>query len=168
MTTDPIEPPRLDPETGLSNAEVYEIKLPNGEMVRFDEQSRMLCKAKRRDGQLCKAPAVTGMRVCKLHGAKSPQAKQAARIRFADMAAPAMAKTFQLMMNAGSENTQLNAASSILDRTGYGRQQVVEAADAKQLLYQRLLAAQVGPESEADAEAITETPEQPQPEEETE
>ena len=164
MAQDPIEPPRLDPETGLSNAEVYELKLPNGDMVRFDEQSRMLCKAKRRDGELCKAPAVTGMRVCKLHGAKSPQAKQAARIRFADMAAPAMAKTFQLMMNANSENTQLSAASSILDRTGYGRQQVVEAADAKHLLYQRLLAAQVGPETEAE----TETPEEDHPEEEQE
>lgn len=165
MAQDPIEPPRIDPETGLSNAEVYELKLPNGDMVRFDEQSRMLCKAKRRDGELCKAPAVTGMRVCKLHGAKSPQAKQAARIRFADMAAPAMAKTFQLMMNATSENTQLNAASSILDRTGYGRQQVVEAADAKHLLYQRLLAAQVGPETED--EEVTQTHKE-EPEEEQE
>lgn len=166
MAQDPIEPSRLDPETGLSNAKVYELKLPNGDIARFDEQSRMLCRAKRRDGELCKAPAVTGMRVCKLHGAKSPQAKQAARIRFADMAAPAMAKTFQLMMNANSENTQLNAASSILDRTGYGRQQVVEAADAKHLLYQRLLAAQVGPETEEEAATPEEAEEHPEEEQE--
>ena len=79
------------------------------------------------------------------------------------MAAPAMAKTFQLMMNAKSENTQLNAASSILDRTGYGRQQVVEAGDAKELLFQRLLAAQADladiPEETAD------TPPEKEPEE---
>lgn len=134
------------PWRSLSEAEVYEVELPNGEMVRFDQYSRMLCKAERRDGELCKAPAVTGMRVCKMHGAKAPQVKEAARIKFADMAAPAMAKTFQLMMNADSENIQLNAASSILDRTGYGRQQVVKAGDAKQLLYQRLLDAQPDPD----------------------
>lgn len=150
MSTDNPEPLEQDetpkrPEKWdrpLSSAEEYAITLPNGFTVRFDAMNRMLCNAQRRDKSLCKSPAMTGMKVCRMHGAKAPQAQEAARIKFADMAAPAMAKTFQLMMNGDSHSIQLRAASSILDRTGYGRQQVVEAGDAKQLLYQRLLAMQ--------------------------
>lgn len=137
---DPIEPPRLDPDTGLSNAPVQEIALAEGISIRLDAQGRLLCKAKRRDGQLCKAPAVAGMRVCKLHGGKSPQAKNAAKLRLAELVNPAIATLAREMTQADKSADKQRAANSLLDRAGYGRVQRMEVADAKELLLQRLLA----------------------------
>lgn len=45
------------------------------------------CSAKRRNGEACKAWAVAGMKVCRMHGGASPQAKAAAQRRLAEAAA---------------------------------------------------------------------------------
>ena len=70
----------------LSDAPVTEVPQPNGNVIRLDQQGRMLCKAKRRDGELCKSPAVTGMLVCRIHGASSRQSKNMRKLRLAELA----------------------------------------------------------------------------------
>jgi len=77
--------------------------------------------------------------VCRMHGGSTPQAKNAVKLRLADLAAPAVAQIAKLMVNAENEAVRLKAAESVLDRSGHGRQTKVEVEDAKALLYERLL-----------------------------
>lgn len=144
VTPDPIEPPRLDPETGLSNAPVHEVGLPGGKTLRLDEQGRLLCKAKRKDGELCKSPTVTGMLVCRLHGGRSPQARNAVKLRLAELVQPALATLAREMVNADKSADMQRAANSILDRAGVSRVQRIETEDAKEILLQRILELRAG------------------------
>lgn len=123
----------------LSDAPVTEISQPNGNVVRLDQQGRMLCKAKRRDGELCKSPAVTGMLVCRIHGASSRQSKNMRKLRLSELADPAIATLAREMAQADKSADRQRAANSILDRAGYGRHQTVSVDDAKDELYQRIL-----------------------------
>jgi hypothetical protein len=43
-----------------------------------------------RTGQPCKKAAITGMRVCRTHGGAAPQVREAARLRLALLADPAV------------------------------------------------------------------------------
>lgn len=54
---------------------------------RRDKQGRLLCTANRKSGGLCTGPRVKGHRVCRMHGAGSPQARAKAAGRLADEAA---------------------------------------------------------------------------------
>lgn len=123
----------------LSDAPVTEVPQPNGNVIRLDQQGRMLCKAKRRDGELCKSPAVTGMLVCRIHGASSRQSKNMRKLRLAELADPAIATLAREMAQADKSADRQRAANSILDRAGYGRHQTVSVDEAKDQLYQSIL-----------------------------
>lgn len=123
----------------LSEAPVTEYQAENGEIIRIDQQGRVLCHAHRRDKKLCMNPRVTGMKVCRLHGGSTQAAKNSAKIRLAELVNPAIATLAREMTQADSSADKQRAANSILDRAGYGRQHVVQAADAQDILYERLL-----------------------------
>lgn len=123
----------------LSEAPVTEYRAENGEVIRIDQQNRVLCHAKRKDGQLCKSPAITGMKVCKMHGGSTKAAKRGAALRLAELVNPAIATLAREMANADKSADKQRAANSILDRAGYGRHQVIEASDSREILRQGLL-----------------------------
>lgn len=161
-----LKQPGPDPASGetedwrrpLSDAPVHERSDGHGNIIRTDSQNRRLCHARRRDGELCKSPAVVGMRVCRVHGGSSQRAKNSARMRLTELVAPAIATLAREMAQADKSADRQRAANSILDRGGFGRQQKVDVTDAKELLVQRILdmkAADDGaeiPENEGDNE----------------
>ena len=124
----------------LSDKPVVEIDLPNGEKLRVDGTGRILCNAHRGDGQLCKAPAIGGLKKCRMHAGMSKTSRQAARLKLAEAAQPAIAKLISLMGRAQSEAVQQRAADSLLDRAGYGRHSTIDVEEAKGLLLNKMLA----------------------------
>lgn len=121
----------VDPETGITTI---------GDGTRIDSQGRLLCSAKsKRSGELCKSPCVTGMRVCRMHGGSSPQARNKAKLRLTELVDPAIATLGRVMVSGSSDSAKLRAANSILDRAGWGRVHKFEGGDARELLHQRLL-----------------------------
>lgn len=123
----------------LSDAPVREFRAENGDVIRIDKQNRVLCHAKRKDGELCKSPAITGMKVCKMHGGSTKAAKRGAALRLAELVNPAIATLAREMANADKSADKQRAANSILDRAGYGRHQVIEASDSREILRQGLM-----------------------------
>lgn len=112
---------------------------PVNDPPRVDEQGRLLCHATTRDGEPCKSPCVTGMKVCRMHGGSSPQAKRKARLRLAELVDPAIATLARIMVDqTAKESDRIRAADSVLDRAGWGRSTSVEVADAKEVLVERL------------------------------
>lgn len=108
--------------------------------TRIDAQNRVLCMARSKaSGELCKAPAVTGARVCRIHGGSSPQAQQRSKLRLQALVDPAIATLAKEMTTAEKSRDRLSAANSVLDRAGYARVARVDLADAREMLVQRLL-----------------------------
>lgn len=107
---------------------------------RYDDQNRRLCHAKsQRSGELCRAPAMAGQRVCRVHGGSTPQAKQAAKLRLASLVNPAIGTLAREMTRADRSADRQRAANSILDRAGIGRVQHIDnVADSKELLFEML------------------------------
>lgn len=106
---------------------------------RVDDHNRVLCSAHAsRTGELCRAPAMHGQRVCRLHGGGTQASKAKARLRLASLVDPAIATLAREMVNATTSRDRQRAANSILDRSGWGRVTKVEAVDARQVLLQRL------------------------------
>ncbi|MCV7396021.1 HGGxSTG domain-containing protein [Mycobacterium paraseoulense] len=76
------------------------------------------CKAHKKTGEQCKNAAITGSTVCRFHGGAAKHVKMAARARL-ENAADRMAKhLLGLATDAQSENVQLAATNSALDRAG--------------------------------------------------
>lgn len=112
------------------------------QQVRVDEQNRRLCSAtSKRSGEMCRAPAMKGQNVCRLHGGASSQARRKAKLRLMELVDPAIATLAREMAQADKSADKQRAANSILDRAGFGRQQSVEVDDARAMLLQRILAA---------------------------
>ena len=80
------------------------------------------CHAHRTDGEPCKAQAIKGMQVCRVHGGSSPQAKQAnARRMLAELVGPALTQLKTIVDNPKTPPAvKLAAVRDILDRTGHG------------------------------------------------
>lgn len=115
---------------------------PDTKPFRYDQQNRLLCTAmSRRSGELCKAPAMKGQRVCRVHGGASSQARRKAKLRLMELVDPAIATLAREMTQADKSADKQRAANSILDRAGFGRQQQVEVDDARALLLQQILKA---------------------------
>lgn len=96
------------------------------------------CTAHARTGKQCGNRAVPGATVCKFHGGAAPQVQRKARMRLAELAAPAIATLANEMVKADRSADRQRAANSILDRAGYGRTTRIEAADARDALIERL------------------------------
>jgi hypothetical protein len=107
---------------------------------RVDDNNRVLCSAHAsRTGELCRAPAMHGQRVCRLHGGGTQASKAKAKLRLAGLVDPAIATLAKEMVNPDTTSrARQSAANSILDRAGWGRVTKVEAVDARALLLQRL------------------------------
>jgi hypothetical protein len=76
------------------------------------------CTAIKKDGVRCGNPARHGTNVCGFHGASAPQVQRKAKERL-ELAADRMAKhLLDLAIDAESENVQLSAVNSALDRAG--------------------------------------------------
>lgn len=118
----PIE--RVDPQTG----------------ERYDLQGRRLCSAQRSSGRgPCRAPAVTGMRVCRTHGGSAPQAKKKAALRLLELVDPAIATLAREMVQADGSADRQRAANSILDRAGVPRvTKEIGTDDSRAVLLTRL------------------------------
>ncbi len=89
--------------------------------MRSDAAGRRLCTATTRQGNPCKAPAVTGAMVCRMHGGSSPQVKEKAhRLVLEELVGPALVRLKQLVEDDSTPAAvQLGAVRDILDRTGY-------------------------------------------------
>jgi hypothetical protein len=108
--------------------------------ARYDEGNRLMCSAKsKRSGELCRAPAIRGSNVCRMHGGAAPQTARKAKLRLLELVDPAIATLAREMTQADASGDRQKAANSILDRAGWGRVQKVETTDARDLLLQRLL-----------------------------
>jgi hypothetical protein len=86
----------------------------------------MVCKARRSDGQPCRAPAIKGGRVCRSHGGATKHIREAANKRIEELVLPAVGKLRVLMLRGESHAIQLKAAESILDRAGIVATQQVD------------------------------------------
>lgn len=139
-----------------SEAPEVTVLLGGGQEARQDLYGRVLCSAHRRDGKLCKSPAVKGLKVCRMHGAGAPQVRNAAKLRLQELVNPAIATLAREMTTADKSADKQRAANSILDRAGFGRASRVEVEDAKDQLYQKLLEyAEDNQAIEEDLEAAT-------------
>jgi len=86
------------------------------------------------------APAMRGQNVCRAHGGAASAAKRAAKLRLAALVEPAIATLAREMADrSNTSRDKQTAANSLLDRAGWGRVTKIEAADARELLFQRLL-----------------------------
>lgn len=107
--------------------------------LRFDDQGRRLCHARRRGTtDLCRAPAMQGQNVCRNHGGANPQAKNRAKLRLLELVDPAIKTLAKEMRKADKSADRQAAANSILDRAGWGRVAKIETHDARDLLVARL------------------------------
>lgn len=91
------------------------------EAPRIGPNGARLCGARRTNGEPCNAPAMTGQRVCRMHGGSSPQAKRKAALRLVELIDPAIATLAREMVQADSSADRQRAANSILDRAGVPR-----------------------------------------------
>ncbi len=96
--------------------------------MRSDAAGRRLCTATTRQGNPCKAPAVTGAMVCRMHGGSSPQVKEKAhRLVLEELVGPALVRLKQLVEDDSTPAAvQLGAVRDILDRTGYKAPALIE------------------------------------------
>lgn len=84
-----------------------------------------LCTAKSKQGnRLCKQHAIPGGTVCHYHGGGAPQVKAKARERLAALVDPAITTLGRLVSQSDNDHIALAASKDVLDRTGYGPDQV--------------------------------------------
>jgi len=113
-------------------------------------------------GQRCGNPALPGGTVCGFHGGKAPQVKRKAALRLAALVDPAVATLAKEMTKADRSADRQRAANSILDRAGISRTPDLDAATARAILVERLIALRTPPpaldppDNVMDAEIIEE------------
>jgi hypothetical protein len=86
----------------------------------------MVCTAHRQDGQPCRAAAIRGARVCKVHGGMAGHVREAARLRLERLVEPSIGTLREIMLRGESHTVRLKAAESILDRAGIVAEQKIE------------------------------------------
>lgn len=85
------------------------------------DDTRRCTATANRTGERCKAPAIKGHNVCRVHGGASPQVVRTAKQRLLELASPAVAALQEVLTNPETDNaTKVRAALGILDRTGHG------------------------------------------------
>jgi hypothetical protein len=79
-----------------------------------------ICAAHRStDGEPCRAHAITGSRVCVVHGGRAPQVKMAAEERIRALVSPSLDRIQRTIADNANPQLALAAARDILDRAGY-------------------------------------------------
>jgi hypothetical protein len=91
--------------------------------MRTDSQGRRLCSSTAKStGKPCRAPAVAGATVCRLHGAAkgTPARDKADHLVLSQLVGPALARLKQLVESADTHDAVvLGAIREILSRSGY-------------------------------------------------
>lgn len=105
-----------------------------------DPTEHPTCTAKNRQGNRCARRPIPGGTVCRMHGGAAPQVRRRANLRLLELVDPAIATLAREMTAADKSADRQRAANSILDRSGLGRTSKVEVDDAKQLLFDRIMA----------------------------
>lgn len=77
----------------------------------------MNCTAHKQNGQACKAPAIRGANVCRVHGGSAPQVKAAARRRLLELIDPALVRLGEAL-DSDDERIRIQAIREVLSRTG--------------------------------------------------
>ncbi|MBZ5739770.1 hypothetical protein [Nocardioides mangrovi] len=74
-----------------------------------------------RTGERCKAPAIKGGNVCRMHGGALPQVRKKAAERLQEMVEPALVELNKILAREDtSDADKLRAIQMVLDRTGHG------------------------------------------------
>jgi hypothetical protein len=95
----------------------------------MDERRQCTAKSKQSQ-QRCKRAPVPGLNVCKIHGGGTQAAQSTAKVRLAALVDPAI-RTLVYAMSKREKQLQqaLQAANSVLDRTGHGTKSTLEVVD---------------------------------------
>lgn len=73
-----------------------------------------------RTGERCKAPAIKGGSVCRVHGGAAAHVKKAAKDRLLELVEPALSALHKVLADKDTDDTvKVRAALGILDRTGF-------------------------------------------------
>lgn len=108
------------------------------------------CNGHNRQGGPCGNPALPGAPVCHWHGGEAPQVKRKAALRLLALVDPAIATLAKEMTKAEKSADRQRAANSILDRAGVSRTPNQDAATARTLLVERLIALRDAPPPELE------------------
>lgn len=99
------------------------------------------CKARRKNGQPCKNPPITGGAVCRMHGGGAPQVKRSARQRVLEAAEDAASLLVRLMADETVDlRVRVNVAQDFLDRANVTGKTAVEVEVKR---YEHMLGAAV-------------------------
>lgn len=102
----------------------------------------MICTASRTGGQKCKAHAIAGATVCRVHGGSAPQVIDAARRRILAAADPVAARLISIALNKKTKHPDaMVAIREVLNRAGLVAVQAGPAAgpDNGQLLWEEFV-----------------------------
>jgi hypothetical protein len=84
------------------------------------DDSRRCTANKVNTGERCKAPAIKGGVVCRVHGGAAKQVKKAAKERLLELVDPALAALHKVLSRPDVDDAvKVRAALGILDRTGF-------------------------------------------------
>lgn len=104
-----------------------------------DKEPRRQCAAlSKQSGQRCKRAPIIGGTVCKIHGGGAPQVQESARARLAREIMPSISRLATERDKAPKASDRIRAATSLLDRGGFGPRVTVELDDARSMLIERL------------------------------
>jgi hypothetical protein len=85
------------------------------------DDSRRCTATANRTGERCRAPAIKGGTVCRVHGGAAGHVKKAAKERLLELVDPALAALHKVLTDKDADDsTKVRAAVAILDRTGHG------------------------------------------------
>lgn len=88
--------------------------------------SRRCSATAHRTGERCKAPAIKGHQVCRVHGGAAPQTRRTAKERLLALADPAIDVLNKILHDEDADDSvRLRAALGITDRIGLGPGQTV-------------------------------------------
>ena len=100
----------------------------------------MNCQAHKQNGDACKAPAIRGTTVCRVHGGSAPQVRAAAQRRLLEAADPVAARLVHLALNSDDEKVQLAACRDLLDRVAVTSPKQIEILPDAALVQQWIAA----------------------------
>jgi hypothetical protein len=89
------------------------------------------CKAHKTNGDPCKAQAMKGQNVCRVHGGMAPQNLAAAKRRMLEAVEPAIAELIRLTREAKTEGDRIKAIVQVLDRVGWTAEERLEDGETE-------------------------------------
>lgn len=105
--------------------------VPVNDFTGIEEElvTRRRCTAtSKQSQQRCKRSAILGGSVCFTHGGAAPQVQRKARERLLELVEPALVEMTKIVLNKSTPpNVKLAAIKDILDRSGLGAVQKIEA-----------------------------------------